>query len=211
MAEIKLEDIKPNSHKSKNESEKTTTREKIAPVVSKSAVVSTKKPLSQKFAETFITEDVRDIKTYLLTDVIVPGIKNTILDILSMMFFGEVGGKRSSGSYYSSNSKVSYSSYYSGRDKKKNQSNRDPIRDNELDYRHIILNNRADAEEVVEQMRDRIVRYGQVSVADLFDLVDVTGRYTDNNWGWTDPRDIGIRRISNGFLIDVSEAKLLDD
>ena len=50
----------------------------------------------------------------------------------------------------------------------------------------------------------------QKALKSLLDLVDVPGRYTDNNWGWDDDRDIGIRRVSSGYLIDVAEPKYLD-
>ena len=60
-------------------------------------------------------------------------------------------------------------------------------------------------------MRRRIEEFDQVSVADMLDLMEMTGKYTDNNWGWTNPNDIGIRRVNNGYLIDVAEAKWLND
>ena len=93
MADIDVNSLEPNSHKYKAEKanggnkKEPGSREKVSPIVKRDQVVSTKKPLGRKFAETFMTEDTKDVKSWLLMDVIIPGVKNTILDILSMMFF----------------------------------------------------------------------------------------------------------------------------
>ena len=79
-----------------------------------------------------------------------------------------------------------------------------------MDFRNIVLRQRDDAERLIEEMRRRIRNNDSASVADLLDLIDIPGRYTDNNWGWDDERDIGIRRVSSGYLIDVAEPKYLD-
>lgn len=217
MATINLDDLKPNSHTYKESMKKETPtkdeKQKMLPVVQKGGVVSTKKPLSKKFADTFIQDDINDVKSYVLEDVIIPGIKNTILDVLSMMFFHESyrGGDRR----YSKEEKYDYSARYkyksnSSKRKKRDDDEDEYERNEKVDYRNIVLKNRSDAEDVVREMRKRIKDFDTVSVADLFDLIDVSGKYTDNNWGWDDPNEIGVRRVSNGYLIDVAEAKLLD-
>lgn len=223
MADIDVNSLEPNSHKYKAEKANagsqgdSKSREKVSPIVNRDQVVSTKKPLGKKFAETFMTEDTKDVKSWLLMDVIIPGVKNTILDILSMMFFGEVDSRRGRGKRRRDDDRRDYSSYYGGSSSSRNR--RDSRRrkddsyydsDDRVDFRNIILRNRDDAEDLIEEMRRRIKSEGSVSVATLLDLVDVPGRYTDNNWGWDDDRDIGIRRVSSGYLIDVAEPKYLD-
>lgn len=218
MGEVKLEDIKPNSFKSKEQTKKIVnkTAEKVTPVVTKGSVVSTKKSLAQKFADTFIREDIDDVKTWLITDIIVPGIKDTILDMLGMMFFGGNGGsyRRGHGRSGYDREHVSYNTYYrsdyGGRSsRREDRGSRRPSND-KVDYRNIILQRRDDADRVVDEMCRRIDQYGQVSIAEMLDLMEISGKYTDNNWGWTSEKDIGIRRVSNGYLIDVAEAELLD-
>lgn len=219
MSGVNIDDLKPNSHVYKEglkQEERKEQKEKIQAVVNKAGVVSTKKPLSKKFAETFIEEDVKDVKSYIVLDVIIPGIKNTILDVLSMMFFKEPYDRR--GHRSSRDDRYEYSARYkykSNNDRlRRDRRDRDDERyenDDKVDYRNIVLRNRSDAEEVVDQMRKRIRKYDTASIADLFDLIDITGKYTDNNWGWDREEDIGIRRVSQGYLIDVAEAKLLDD
>lgn len=220
MADIDLNSLEPNSHKYKaekaQEESAKKSRERISPVVDRSQVVSTKKPLTKKFAETFMTEDTEDVKTWLLMDVIVPGIKNTILDILSMMFFGEMDSRSKRGrSRRDRDDRVSYSSYYRNSSDRRDRDSRRSVDDRyhsngRVDIRNIVLRERNYAEIVVNGMRNRIRDNGSASVADLLDLIDMPGQYTDNNYGWDDERDIGIRRVSSGYLIDVTEPKYLD-
>lgn len=215
MATVNIEEFKPNSFKSKEEPAHTKERERLKPIVSKSAVVSTKKPLSQKFAETFITEDAANVKSWLISDVVIPGIKNTILDMLNMMFFGGGSTYRRGGSYgsyynYANKSNVSYGHWSSNQQTRSQPNNMTAPVDEKIDYRHIVLRDIRDANAIVDELWERIDRYNQVSVAELLDLANLTGKYTDNNWGWTDKREIGVRRIGGGYLIDVAEAKLID-
>lgn len=218
MAEINLEDLKPNSHKYKEEQkmereqEDSPKKPKLRPVVDKENLVQSKKSLGQQFKETFIQEDVKTVRDYVIDEVVVPGFKNLILDCLSMFFFKEsYEGKRGRKDDYDD-----YTMYYKSGKKKKKKKKRDYDEDDEdderlTDYRNIVVKRRDDAEEVVKELRRRIKKYDKASVADLFDLIGKTGKYTDNNWGWTDKEDIGIRRVPNGYLIDVAEAELLDD
>ena len=71
MATVNVEEFKPNSFKSKEPRPAKVEREHIKPVVSKDAVISTKKSLGEKFAETFVAEDAANVKTWLITDVII--------------------------------------------------------------------------------------------------------------------------------------------
>lgn len=220
MAEVRLEDIKPNSYKSKeikpqNKKEAPSTTKAI---VSKSAVVSTKKSIGQKFKEAFIAEDMADIKSWLIQDILIPGVKNTILDTLSMIFFKNGGGNRRSSSYnfyrYGQNSSASYASYYNGQRHSAQQNARNQSytsHNTKVDYRDITLVRRDDAQKVVDEMRYRINEFGSVSIAAMLDLMEITSDFNDNNWGWTNPNSIGIRPVPNGWLIDVSEAEPLDN
>lgn len=219
--ELDKESLKPNSHKYKAEqAEKAEEkRDKLSPIVNKEGVVSTKKPLGQKFADTFVSEDADSIKSYIIFDVVIPGIKNTILDVMEMAFFGTTSGRKRKSSSRRDDS-TDYRSAYRGvsrsltrdrdRDRDRGRVRERSRRDDKLDYRNIILKNRDDAEAVIDEMQRRIRKLDSASIADLFELIDEPSSYTDNNWGWKDERDIGIRRVSRGYLIDVAEPEYLD-
>lgn len=215
MAEVNIDSLEPNSHKYKAEKARRASeqksREKIPPIIKRDSIVSTKKSLGKRFIETFVEEDVDDVKKWFFKEVLGPGIKNMFLDILTTIFFDKDDRRdsRREREHYD------YRSRYRGTTSRENRNSRrrrddSYASDDRVDFRNIVLRNRSDAEDVIEEMRKRIRDTDSVSVADLLDLIDVPGRYTDNNWGWDDERDIGIRRVSSGFLIDVAEPKYLD-
>lgn len=193
-------EYKSNSHRSK-EIER---EEKKVERVVKGQVKSKKK---NKFADTFISEDAASVKEYIIFDVLIPAAKNAISDMVTtgiqMMLYGEVrGGSKSKGS------KVSYSKYYDDR-RERDYDRRSRTRCG-YDYDEIILESRAEAEEVLNSMDDLLERYGLVSVADLYDLVGVTGNYTDNKYGWTNLRHASVQRLRDGYLLKLPRAIPLD-
>ena len=53
--------------------------------------------------------------------------------------------------------------------------------------------------------------YGLVRVADFYDLVGVTGNYTDNKYGWTNIRSAEIVRLRDGgYVIKLPRAMQID-
>ena len=53
-------------------------------------------------------------------------------------------------------------------------------------------------------------RFGEVTVADLYDLVGISSDYTDRKYGWTDLATAKPIRVRGGYLLDLPRAKLLD-
>lgn len=190
---------KPNSHKSKEEQKESTSEKKIEKVISGS-VKSKKKNEIQKFADVFISEDVNNVKSYIVLDVLVPAIKKAISDIVTngidMILYGESGRTKKN----STSSKISYRSYYEKENDQKRSYNSTSVKSG-YSYDDIILDNRGEAEDVLARMDELVATYGIVSVADLYDLVGVTGNYTDNKYGWTDVRSAAVVRTRDGYLI----------
>lgn len=199
-----MDGLTPNSNKYKNEQKQE--RERLKPVIDKKSVVSKKKKIKNGFLKLFLPEDVEDVRSYIFDDCIIPGIKNAILDVLYMSFYHEEPSRRER------YGRSDYRSMYRGNSYKRSSSSsrnrkRDRDRDSDhIDYRDIVLDYRADAEKIVDELHHRIDDYGYASVADLLDLIDMPGKYTDNDYGWKRKGDIGIKRIADGFLIDVEEA-----
>ena len=190
-----MEDYKPNSHRSKEEVNNPPAEKKeIKPVV-KGKVIK-KKNNVRKLTDVFVSEDVQNVKSYILMDVLVPAIKKAISDIVTngidMMLYGESGRtkKRSSADY------VSYNRYYDRRDRDERY-----VTKSRYSYDDIIFESRAEAEEVLDRMSEIIDTYGAVSVADLYDLVDVSGTYTDNNYGWDNLRNAEAVRVRDGYIL----------
>lgn len=195
-----MENYKPNSHKFINEE-----REKRNKVVT-GEVKRAKKNEVARVKDMFISEDAKNVKSYILTDVLIPGIKKIISDILIdsiQMIFGN-GPRRDTG-----NSRVSYVSY-------NNYSNRNAtpvsrVSSNVYSFDRITINNRGEAEEVLAQLDSIIEKYGMASVTDFYDLVGVTGNYTDNKYGWTNLSSAKIVRTTDGgYFIDLPRAMPID-
>ena len=55
-------------------------------------------------------------------------------------------------------------------------------------------------------MDELIDTYSMVSVADLYDLIGVTGNYTDNKYGWTNIRNAEVVRVREGYLLKLPKA-----
>ena len=198
---------KPNSYKSKEE-QKASSEKKIEKVV-QGEVKTKKKSEIQKLGSIFISEDVNNVKDYILMDVLVPSIKNAIYELvtgsLDMIFFNGQGRLTKK----SQSSTVSYSRYYDQkRDADRGCSGTRPATG--YDYNDIILETRGEAEDVLDRMSELIDTYGQVTVADLYDLVGITGNYTDNKYGWVNIRNAEPIRVRNGYLLKLPKAIPVD-
>jgi len=194
-----VQEYKSNSHKYKEEKQEPTLEKKVEKVITGS-VKSKKKNEIQKFTDVFISKDVSNVKSYILMDVLVPAIKKAVSDIVTngidMVLYGETGRTKKN----STASKVSYRNYYEKENDRRHDYGSSIVKTG-YNYEDIILDNRGEAEEVRSRMDELISTYGLVSVADLYDLVGITGNYTDNKYGWTDIRNATVVRVPDGYLI----------
>lgn len=200
----------PNSHKYKEEQAQANKKE-IKKVVS-GTVKTKKKSEISKLSDIFISEDAANVKNYIFFDVLVPAIKNAIIDIATdsvNMIFG--GSRRRNGVTYSSPSRSSYISYNKFSDRRDEHRYEDSRTRTGYSYDDIILETRGDAEEVLDQMESLIDTYGMVSVADMYDLVGKSCNYTDNKYGWTNLRNAEPIRMRDGYMLKLPKAGPLKD
>lgn len=166
-----------------------------------------KKSEVKKLANVFVPEDAENVKSYILMDVIVPGIKNAIADVVSIMLFGEagrLGGRREKGS------RVSYQKYYDDRRDDRRSYGR-PRAAAGFEFDDIIFETRGDADLVLDQMESAIDQYRMVSVADLYDLAGITCRsYTANKYGWTDLQAAKVIRTRDGYILQLPRTVQID-
>lgn len=197
------EEYTSNSHRSKEgKTEALTDRKKVEKVVHGRVRTKPKSGVS-KITDIFISEDAANVKSYIVMDVLVPAVKKAISDIvrdgIDMILYGESKGRKSS----SASGYVSYRDYSRSDD-------RDRFRDSRSrsSYAHddIILDSRGEAEEVLTRMDELIDTYGNVSVADLYDLVGKSSEYTDNKYGWTNIRNAEPIRVRNGYMLKLPRA-----
>lgn len=200
----------PNSHKYKEQQKEAATEEKrVQKVVKTPAKI--KKNEVRKLADIFISEDISNVKTYILMDVIIPAIKKAAYDVVTngidMILYGGNGRGKTS----SSGAKVSYRNYYEQKNNTNNHRGSENVKPNNgFDYNDIVFNNRGEAEAVKQQMEDTITRYGVVTVADLYDMADLTAPFTSQKYGWMSVANAEVRRERDGYVIKLPRAAALD-
>lgn len=204
MADI---EYKPASHKYREEQKQSEEEKRVETVVD-SSVKTKKKSEIHKLADVFISEDIKNVKSYVLMDIIVPAIKNAIIDVVTdgvnMIFTGNTRNKKTGSS---TNTYVSYRDYASGRRIPDRSVDRDR---NRFDYDELIFDTRADAEKVLDGMDGALDRYNNVTVADLYDMCNLTAPYTSGRYGWTNLRDAEIIRVRDGYKIKLPRPTVID-
>lgn len=187
------------------EKNQTEARERPEPVVTGN-VVRRKRSLGGKVLQTFIVEDSESIIGYIVAQVLVPAAKNMIYDAFSQgvqrALFG--GDSRPSSSVGARSGYTSYS--------KVSAQPRKPLTPQERakhDFSDLIIGSRGEAEDVLDSLRNLVNQFQFASVQDLYDLVGLTGDFTDNKWGWDDLRSASIRLVHGGYLIDLPRTQPL--
>lgn len=208
MANVNIEDLPSNSMTSKREEERknlSTRKHEIAPVV-KGKVRTKKVKMSQRFVDAFFGEDVGDVKSYLLMDILIPKTKDLISDIVSNgidMVLGleprrGSGNRNRNGSTYVSYNKYSTPSY------KQEESRGRSTRQNGSYYFDVpIFESRGEAEEVLSNLVDLIEDFGQARISELYDMCGITGQFTDEYWGWLNLSQASVKRVRDGYMLEL--------
>lgn len=184
-----MNNYKPNSNRFKEEQ---AAKKRIEPVINGTAKVKKRSDIS-KVAKIFISEDVSNVKQYLLMDVLVPTIKKALMSTLDMILNGgsvNYGNKAST-------SKVSYRKYYDDPRDDHRHSESAKAR-SRFDDDIIEFESRVQAETVLNIMEEAIDRYGFVTVADMYDAANLTAPFTSNKYGWMSLRNAEVVRLMGG-------------
>lgn len=201
---VNYDNLPDNSHKGRETAKQKQALEGKRAEKVVQGTVKTKKNEIRKLADIFISEDVVNVKNYILMDVLVPSIKKAIYDIVvnsldMSLFGGRGGGKRSTAD------RVSYTDY-SGASRRSERSHSSPRTASGYSYDDIVLETRGEAEAVLSRMDEIMEEYEIVRVADLYDLVGITGEHTDNKYGWTNIRNAEVVRVRDGYKIKMPRA-----
>lgn len=208
-----MQDYKPNSNRFKeSQKEMTTTaapeQKKVEKVVVGKVTAKPKGPVA-KFFENFLVEDFNKVTDYILKDVLVPTIKDTIWTIIARgserMLYGESG-------HAPKNSKLPFVNY-GGLFKSSTPMAQNNVSNstNQYSVDNIILEDRGDAEKVLMAMNAHIAEFGEVSISTLYELIgEPIGDFMSTRWGWRSLNTAGIMRTSNGgYKLDLPRAMSL--
>lgn len=176
--------------------------------------VEKKRSLGHKFRETFAGDDAQTVGQYLLFDVVIPATKNLIFDMLSegarRILFGGSGGPSRTGMVASVvGSRTSYNKMYTGGSSVSSAPVASKTRAT-MDFKDIYLQDRGEAEMVIDALSAMIDEYGSATVADLYALVNITGDYTATKWGWTSMGGAKPHYTRDGYMLDLPRATALE-
>lgn len=196
---------KSNSFKSRSKKKLDEEPKKVEKII-KGEVTRRKRSEVRRLADIFLPEDVESVKKHIFYDVVIPSIKKIISDTVDTYLYGESNSSKKS----STISKLSYNKNFDvGTGFNKSYGNVRALQNSYL-FDDIILKNRGDAEAALEHMDELIDNYGFATVADLNELLGITGSYTDNNWGWEDIRSARTVRVRDGYMLKLPKAKPID-
>lgn len=174
--------------------------------------------------QTFIPEDVTDAKDYILSDIVMPAMKNGIFDtIMNIVDYWRGGGGsyRRPGSIGVSRPRIGQQYDYSSRSHI-GAPRQEALPASRYSYDDIVIDDypsdqggsakaRGDAEAVLVSMQNVIDRYSVVRISDLFDFVGLTGSSADYNYGWTNLNGSTVHRVSGGWHLILPKPMPIDN
>ena len=182
--------LESNSYKTKMENNALAEKPKAQKIVSGQAKLKKK-----GFFDFLVSEDASSVKSYLLSDVLVPNIKRLIQELVTSGINQLLYGNDYKPSKSSNNtSRVSYNSF-------SNQTVNQPKRLKGNDIIEIEVDTYTDSQNVIYQLQALVDQYNQATIADLYDLVGIDGDFTDNNYGWKDLTRVSVIPYGRKFII----------
>jgi hypothetical protein len=177
-----------------------------------SEVIQRPKPMGRKFKDIFFGGDARSTARYVTGDVLLPALRNLIVDMtiegVKRIVYGESSVRRNRTIDF--RSRVQYNNPINPvyRDPRERAYLPDqppyPFRaTTKRELNEYILRTKEEAERVVELLIELVDQYGVATVSDLMDMLDLTSSPIDNKWGWTHLGKIEIRQIREGYLIEL--------
>jgi len=185
-------------------------------------VTTRKKSLGRRFLDTFLAGNVTGVGQYVVMDVILPAVRDVITDSVSQgierLIYGEArsSSRRTGQRPQGSGGYISYNRYAPSTPPWKKDPREEPrptlSRQARAthDFSEIVPSTRVEANAVLDKMAELIAQYGQVTVSDLYDMCGLEAAFTDEKWGWTDLRNAGLERVSNGYLLKLPKPEQLD-
>lgn len=205
-----------NSHKARAAAEAAAApapqREKLESVVKKGTVIQKKPNILKRTARSMVADDVQNVGDFVVTDILVPALRNLIYDVIvggaGRTIFGSAQARRPGMSpglfgtaqnlktayHAASNPQAAAASQPAGMTKQAQA---------RFDFSEISLTDHSEALYIIELLKGRVAEYGTASVADLYDLLGHTGAFTDQNWGWSDLSNARVHQNRAGFVLDL--------
>jgi len=182
-------------------------------------VVRKRKSLRKQFADVFVGGNAKIAIQYAVMDILLPAAQDTVIETLQqgieMLFKGDVR-RRYRGSTppqtgpYGNVAYNRISQPYGGSRLPSAQRAMSRLARARHNFDEIVLDDRSEAEDVIDRLFDLVSRYESATVADLYELVGLSATHTDHKWGWLDLQGAGVSRVRGGYLLDLPDPIPLD-
>lgn len=181
-------------------------------------VVRRKTPLGRRMTQNLIGGDAQSVWGYVIGEVLIPAGQDMFLDAIrggfERLILGDSAAGRARGR---TRAGLSSRTDYHGISNRGRTGYRDEPR-REISHRgrathsfdEIILQTRVEGEEVLNQLDHLIDKYDAATVSDLYELLGLSGNYTDQKWGWTDLRGASVSHVRGGYLLNMPKPEPVD-
>lgn len=223
------EKVKPKDMGPEDDIQEEKEKKKLTPVVSEKPK-KYKKGLLERLVVGMIGPDgVRAVGHKISTDIIVPAIKNIVVDSITsginMAIFGPDEGRHAPGKRnYGGNARQHWNSPPANTARYQPKTNygraygsaapaqtpvRAPQRSDEPFITDHLIEDRTEALNVLNGLREQILDYGEASVADYYDLIGLEATYTDNDYGWRDLSTARLQPVRGGYIVQFPPVEVL--
>jgi hypothetical protein len=202
----------PNSEASKREP----VYDKAVERVTTGEVTRRKKPLRKQLSETFVGGDLKSTASYVIFDVLLPAAKDMIVEAgsqgIEKLIFGDSRRRGATPPQAGPMGYVNYQRMTSGFSRGLSSPQRALSRQARArhNFDEIVLEERSEAENVIDKLFDLVSQYATASVADLYELVGLPSVHTDHKWGWSNLAGAGVSRVRGGYLLDLPDPHPID-
>lgn len=189
-------------------------------------VIQRKPSLGRRIKGVFLGGDSQSVKDYIVLEVVVPALKDTIADAVTggieRIVFGDNVRPGRRGSRYGGPPGNHFSNYAGMSNRNvvvpgapfqndpRQQFGRRPLTSHDVD--EVIFPTRRDAEAVLRGMFELLGEFEIVSVSDFLELSGISGNnYMNHKFGWTDLREVQVHRTrGGGFILGLPPTEPLD-
>lgn len=184
--------------------------------------VSTKaeETFGQKFKRVFLADNLEDLGPYIVNNLIGPAVRNMIIDFWEALLLGDRGGydsryRKSSGgrTNYSRISTAGGIGFDRDRERRRlREREKEDYSDErkQLDISDLVFRTKVEAEEIISRLEDYIENYDCAPVGYLYELIEESGPYTAEYYGWSNLRGARIERVKNGYQLKLPRPVRLD-
>jgi hypothetical protein len=174
--------------------------------IPRAQIIRKKQSFTRSIARAFIGDGDNSVGGYILYDVLIPALKSLVTDAVTsgveMLVYGETKGRSRSGGRDRGPKVINYGSF-SRRDRDDDRrERRRPAYDDKFNLDEIYFDDHQDAEDVLDELAERLEEYDQVSVADFFDIAGIDGTtWAHDKFGWKSLKRARLSHTRHGYVI----------